>query len=254
VSLAGERLINPRLGKIRFMPRAPEERSGFDRYASGYHTCLNQALAATGEDTEYFARGRVRWLARCLSKLNLSPASVLDFGCGTGTTAPLLLAKLRCKSVLGVDSSSESIAQANQALSSPAIRFLPLRDFHSRDAFDCVYCNGVFHHIPLSERLDTVNLIRSALRPGGIFAFWENNPWNPGTRYVMSQCAFDEDAITVSPTGAHRMLRRAGFERLRTDYLFYFPNALARLRPLESILRKIPLGGQYQILCRRTEV
>ena len=37
-----------------------------------------------------------------------------------------------------------------------------------------------------------------ALRPGGLFAFWENNPWNPGTRLVMSRIPFDRDAITLS--------------------------------------------------------
>jgi SAM-dependent methyltransferase len=151
-----------------------------------------------------------------------------------------------------VDSSSESIAEANQNHSSESIRFLSLRNFHSRDEFDCVYCNGVFHHVPVPERLGAVNLIQSALRPGGVFAFWENNPWNPGTRYVMSRCAFDEDAINLSPGEARRMLRRAGFEILRTDYLFYFPNSLAALRPLEPMLRRVPLGGQYQVLCRRT--
>ena len=235
------------------MPAAPEDRSGFDRYAHSYHSCLNQALAPTGESTEFFARGRVCWLAQCLSQLSVRPASVLDFGCGTGATAPLLLAALGCKSVLGVDSSYESIEQANQTQSRQAIRFVALSDFRSRDEFDCVYCNGVFHHIPLPERLAAVNLIRSALRPGGVFAFWENNPWNLGTQYVMSRCAFDENAIKMSSAAARRMLRRAGFEILRTDHLFYFPNSLAALRPLESMLRKIPLGGQYQVLCRRTE-
>ncbi len=235
------------------MPMAPEKHSGFDQYACGYHSCLNQALSATGENTEYFARGRVRWLAECLSQLNTRPKSVLDFGCGTGSTAPVLLAELRCKSVMGVDSSSESIAHAHQTHSSQATQFVSLRDFQCTNEFDCVYCNGVFHHIPIPERSGAANLVRSALRPGGIFAFWENNPWNPGTRYVMSRCAFDEDAITVSAAAARRMLRRAGFEVVRTDYLFYFPNALAALRPLESMLRKIPLGGQYQILCRKSE-
>jgi SAM-dependent methyltransferase len=252
VTASGLRRINLRVSKIHIMSTAPDEQTGFDRYACGYHSCLNQALAATGEDTEYFARGRVRWMARALSQLNLKPASVLDFGCGTGTTAPLLLAELGCKKLVGVDSSLESIAEANRGHSRPEIQFLPLRDFHSQNQFDCVYCNGVFHHIPLRERLAAMNLIHSALRPAGTFALWENNPWNPGTRYVMSRCAFDEDAITLSTVEARHMLKQAGFEILRTDYLFYFPHALAFLRPLESMLHKIPLGGQYQILCRKT--
>ena len=238
------------MGKIHIMPEAPEQ-SGFDRYARGYHACLNQALAATGEDTEYFARGRVRWLAQCLTQLDVKAASVLDFGCGTGATAPLLLAELSCNNVVGVDSSAESIDQAQQSQSQAAIQFLNLRDFKSQGKFDCGYCNGVFHHIPLQERSGALQLIRSALRPGGVFALWENNPWNPGTRYVMSQCEFDEDAIPLSPGAARDMLQQAGFEILRTDYLFYFPRSLAFLRPLESVLRKVPLGGQYQVFCRK---
>jgi trans-aconitate methyltransferase len=232
------------------MSTAPDEPSGFDQYARGYHTCLNQALAATGEDTEYFARGRVRWLAHCLAQLKVKPASVLDFGCGTGATAPVLLAELGCENVVGVDSSPESIAQARENYPAQA-RFLALREFRSQDQFDCVYCNGVFHHIPPAERLEAAKLILAALRPGGIFALWENNPWNPGTCYVMSQCVFDEDAITISARAARRLLQQAGFEILRTDYRFYFPRSLAFLRPLEPILHKVALGGQYQVLCRK---
>jgi hypothetical protein len=25
------------------------------------------------------------------------------------------------------------------------------------------------------------------MRPGGVVALWENNPWNPATRYVMGR-------------------------------------------------------------------
>ena len=64
------------------------------------------------------------------------------------------------------------------------------------------YCNGVFHHIPLVERSAAVACVNRALRAGGLFALWENNPWNPGTRYVMAHCDFDRDAITLTPPGA----------------------------------------------------
>jgi len=40
-----------------------------------------------------------------------------------------------------------------------------------------------------------------------------NNPWNPGTRYVMSRCEFDEDAITLSPPQCRKLLRSSGFGR-----------------------------------------
>jgi hypothetical protein len=85
-----------------------------------------------------------------------------------------------------------------------------------------------------------------------LFAFWENNPWNPGTQYVMSRCTFDEQAIKISPREAKKMLCNAGFRILRTDSLFYFPRQLNLLRPAESWLRALPLGGQYLVLCKIT--
>ena len=118
---------------------------------------------------------------------------------------------------------------------------------------DAAYCNGVFHHIVPEQRLPNLRLIYESLRPGGMFAFWENNPWNPGTNYVMSKCAFDQDAIKISPLEASRLVGGVGFDILRIDYLFFFPHALRGLRVLEGALRKVPVGGQYQVLCRKPE-
>ncbi len=115
-----------------------------------------------------------------------------------------------------------------------------------------VYCNGVFHHIPPAQRAQTVNYIWHSLRPGGLFALWENNPWNPGTRYVMSKIPFDHDAITLVPPEARDLLRQGGFEIIRTDFLFLFPKPLKSLRWIEPWLRAMPLGGQYQVLCRKS--
>jgi SAM-dependent methyltransferase len=118
-------------------------------------------------------------------------------------------------------------------------------------AIDLAFCNGVFHHIPLEQRDAALGYICSSLRPGGLFSFWENNPWNPGTRYVMSRIPFDRDAIKISPTEARGLLRKNGFEIVRTDFLFFFPNFLKVLRWTEQALAGIPLGGQYQVLCRK---
>jgi hypothetical protein len=66
----------------------------------------------------------------------------------------------------------------------------------------------------------------------------------------MSNCAFDENAITISPRAARKLLSEAGFEILRTDSLFYFPRQLHFLRPVERWLHALPLGGQYLVLCQ----
>jgi SAM-dependent methyltransferase len=115
-----------------------------------------------------------------------------------------------------------------------------------------VYCNGVFHHIPLAERDAAVDYIYRSLRPGGLFSLWENNPWNPGTRYVMAQLVFDRDAIRLTAAESMKRARQRGFAVISVDYRFFFPRFLAGLRFLEPQLAGVPLGAQYQVLCRKT--
>jgi len=228
----------------------------FDQYAAEYDVALNQGLAHSGERKEYFAEGRIRWLARRLRSLGASAERVLDFGCGTGASTPYFFDVLGARSVLGVDVSEQSLTVARSAQGRrPGVRFAAIEvDSGPVAAFELAFCNGVFHHIPPAERLTAVRYVERALRPGGVFAFWENNPWNPGTRYVMSRVPFDRDAITLTPPEARRLLSAGGLEVLRTEFLFIFPRFLHRLRPLEPALSALPLGGQYLVLCRKSRV
>ena len=77
------------------------------------------------------------------------------------------------------------------------------------------------------------------------------NPWNPGTRLVMRRIPFDRDAKLLSPPHARELLTRAGFNVLRTDFLFLFPRVLSALRPPEGRLARFPVGAQYMVLCRK---
>ncbi len=225
--------------------------SQFDHHADTYEADLNQALSASGENKDYFARGRVGWLARCLRQLRVEPRSAIDFGCGIGDTSVLLREALSLNSVLGLDVSVRSLELATLRNASSGCRFITFQAHVPGGDVDLVYCNGVFHHIPIGERDSALDYILRCLTPGGVFALWENNPWNPGARYVMSQCAFDRNAIPLSPRKAVSMLQRRGFQIISVDFLFFFPRFLKSLRFLEPHFSGIPLGAQYQVLCRR---
>ena len=227
------------------------EPAEFDRFADNYDECLNDALAASGETKEFFARARVEWLAKCLAEFGLPARSVLDYGCGTGDTTALLGECLGSQSVVGLDVSERSLERA-RGTHGARCRFLTFAEYSPDGSVDAIYCNGVFHHIPVAERAEAIAYIGRCLRPGGVFALWENNPWNPGSQYVMHKCVFDQDAVKISPPEAARLLRKAGFEILGTDFRFFFPRALRAMRPLEAFLAKVPLGGQYQVLARKT--
>ena len=225
--------------------------TGFDDYAENYDAALDRGLSVSGEGKDYFAQERVTWLARKLAQLGAQPSQILDFGCGTGTATPHLLGLNERVAVTGVEISAKSLLVARQEHGSPRARFVALAEYQPAGHVDLAFCNGVFHHIPLAERAEAVDLVFRALRPGGLFAFWENNPWNPGTRYVMSRIPFDRDAITLSVREAKRLLVTGGFTVVRTDFLFWFPRALRWLRGLEPLLTQVPLGAQYLVLCRK---
>src|SRR3972149_1665400 len=179
--------------------------SGFDSYAHDYDTALNRGLAVSGEDKTFFAKGRILWLSRCLKKLAFAPRSVLDYGCGTGTATPFFLDILRAESVVGVDLSAKSLEVARQTQTGLPVEYRLISDYNPSATIDLAFCNGVFHHIAPQERLEIVRWIGRCLRPGGIFALWENNPWNPGARYVMSRIPFDQDAVMLWPGEARKM-------------------------------------------------
>jgi SAM-dependent methyltransferase len=225
----------------------------FDDYAQHYDDALNRGLAATGEPKDYFAHGRIQWLSRCLQQLSEQPKLIMDFGCGDGSTSEYFLAMSKDNSVIGVDTSEKSLELATRNYGSQRASFLPIAQYEPKAELDLAYCSGVFHHIPVAERASAVDYVYRSLRPGGFFSFWENNPWNPGTRYVMSRIPFDRDAITLKPPEAVSLLQSGGFEILRRDSLFYFPKQLKWLRWLEPYLICLPLGGQYQVLCRKSK-
>ena len=223
----------------------------FDQYADDYDASLAAALELSGEDRMFYAKGRVSWLDRCLRDLKFAPQRALDFGCGVGTTSPLLCDEFSLDQTVGVDVSPRSIELARANQGSDHCSFYLMNEYKPDATLDLAYCNGVFHHIPLNERLNSAKYIHNALRPGGIFALWENFAMNPGTRYVMSHCVFDKDAITLTPGQSRQLLKSAGFEILRTDFAFIFPRFLKFLRPLEKLLVKLPLGAQYQVLAQK---
>ena len=217
-----------------------------------YEEMLAQGLSLSGESREYFALGRIRVLSRRLRAAAATPRRILDFGCGTGETSKLLLENFPGATVVGVDAASRAVDSARRAFECPGLEFATPEVLASRAPFDLAYSNGVFHHVPPSDRVAVATLVRDALAPGGHFALFENNPWNPGARWVMRRIPFDHDAVMLSIREARALVSAAGLiPTAGTSTLFYFPRALRALRPLEGPLSRLPLGAQYLLLARR---
>ncbi|MTD46244.1 methyltransferase domain-containing protein [Conexibacter sp. W3-3-2] len=119
----------------------------FDEFADDYEAALEKGISLSGEDGAYFAQARVTWTARRLLQLGHHPSAALDFGCGTGSTTPLLLGLDGVESVVGTDVSRGLLDVARRDFASPGTAFIPLEE-PLEEMFDLAYCNGVFHHIP----------------------------------------------------------------------------------------------------------
>lgn len=223
----------------------------FDDYSEDYDSALAEGLSVAGENKEYFATGRIQWLRGRLDELRERSERVLDFGCGDGSASELILKYLGARETIGVDTSSRMVALGRRKYGSDCSRFFHMNEYRPNADVDLVYSNGVFHHIAPSERPQALDYVYRCLRAGGLFALWENNPWNPGTRYVMSRIPFDRDAITLSSIEARSLLRRLGFQTLRTDYLFVFPRQFGTFRWIEPHVCWLPLGGQYMVLAKK---
>jgi len=231
--------------------------SYFDAYASDYDQALQSGLSVSGESSEFFARSRLSWLRRRLDEFGTSVDSVLDFGCGVGAATDHFISELGVQRYLGIDPSVSSISLAQENLASRdlgknhRIDYQNTADYDPDEQFDLVFCNGVFHHIALEARSDAIKTIFRSIRPGGVFAFWENNPYSIPARYVMSRIPFDRDAIMVWPRQARKQMRDVGFDVLLTDYCFLFPAMMSWLRWSEGFVRHVPLGAQYLILSKK---
>jgi SAM-dependent methyltransferase len=215
----------------------------FDR-AAEYEAMLNQGIGLSGESQEFFIAGRIQDMQARVS----TPRRILDFGCGTGKACVHLAAVFPQANVVGADLSDDALRYARANFASDRVTFAKIGDLPQFERFDLCYVNGVFHHIAPADRQQTLVIIRRMLNDRAYLALFENNPWNPGTRMVMSRIPFDRDAIPLSYLEARRRVLAAGFAVHETRFLFYLPKGLAALRFIEPLFVKVPLGAQYYVL------
>ena len=214
-----------------------------------YDTMLEKGISATGNDKKFFIKGRLDHILNQSAKLD-SVRTILDFGCGTGETSNELAKLFPKADVLGSDLSENAIRYASQKYSRHNLRFVTLADIPPT-TFDLIYLNGVIHHIALNQRFTEVQTLFRLSHPGTRIWIFENNPFNPGTQWAMYSNPFDKGVIKISPSQLQKLMIDAGFKPIQTDFLFYFPQFLSWLRPLEKYLIRFPFGGQYGVLAQK---
>ena len=130
---------------------------------------------------------------------NLSPRTILDFGCGQGRIMlPLAHAFPQAHSV-GADISDEALGQAHTRLSSCGLQvsFVNLTAAEIQGSYDLLHSFVVFQHIPVRAGLKRFAELIAKLNPNGIGvmhfvyahpkslsrrAFYQARKWLPGAQ------------------------------------------------------------------------
>ncbi len=222
-----------------------DQHRAFDDYYEEYNTLMekNLRIVTPKGNISYFAEHKMAIFKKLVKP---EPARILEYGCGIGNNLPFLRQNFPGIPIWGCDTSEKSLEIARQRF--PDIRFFLISgegtgDFRS----DCILVADVIHHIPGPFRDHYMKKILGFLEAGGEIVFFEHNPYNPLTRFLVSTCPFDDKAELLSLRCMRGLLRKHGLTVKESGYCFYFPEFLRYFDAFEHLLTWIPLGGKYYV-------
>jgi len=220
----------------------------FERYSASYDELLQDPIRDrfTGNCPAFFHL-RKRDLIRdyCRRRdLNTHRLSYLDLGCGKGELVTLLRPDFG--HVAGCDLSPKMMESVRGI--ETRVQEDPGKIPFDSETFDFVTAVCVYHHVAPGSRAELTAEIRRVLKPDGVLAIIDHNPFNPVTRLIVGRAPVDSGAILLTPSAVRRLLRGAGFNVHEQSSFLYFPACLyRRCGSLERLLAKIPLGGQFAV-------
>jgi SAM-dependent methyltransferase len=221
--------------------------ANFDHYAEIYHQVHTQNIRVTGENSEYFAQYKARYIARRMGS-NFH-GKILDFGCGVGMLSACLKRVFAQAIVDGYDISDASLARVPSDIRGGGTF---TSDWNCLGyCYDLIVVTNVLHHVPPTQRQQIMVSLCQKLGPEGLLVIVEHNPLNPLTRRAVDTCPFDDDAILLPAREVAAHIEKCGLKILRRDYIVFFPRMLALFRSLEPYLNWFPAGAQYAVIAKR---
>lgn len=116
-----------------------------------------------------FEKERTQPSIDLIEKINFSPKSILDMGCGPGNSTSLLYGRFENSEITGIDISENMLKKARESY--PYINFEKINietELGKLRSYDLIFSNACLHWIPNHERL--YESIFEKLNAGGMLA------------------------------------------------------------------------------------
>lgn len=230
-----------------------DKQVSFDDYVETYKSEIDGSIGFIGQDVDFFIEIKAELLLKIAQKNfgNFDKIKVLDIGSGVGLVDKFL--KLKIKNLYGVDIEEGVVEKAK--LNNPEVNYmiydgarLPFED----NTFDLCFAINVMHHVPPAEWENFAQEMQRILKPSGIAAVFEHNPFNPLTRKVVRDCEFDRDAVLLSHGKIKSLFNNAGLKIHSDAYIVFFPLKAKFFRYIESALGWLPFGAQQFVTGRKS--
>lgn len=232
--------------------RGPETQVSFDDYVETYRTEIDDSIGFIGQDVDFFIEIKAELLLKIAKKnfSSLEKIKVLDIGSGVGLVDRFL--KSEIKHLHGVDVEEGVVEKAK--INNPEVDYrlydgakLPFED----NTFDLCFAINVMHHVPPGMWDNFAREMFRVLKPGGIAAVFEHNPWNPLTRLAVARCEFDRDAVLLNHGKIKSLFKNAGLKVFDDSYIVFFPFKAKLFRSIETIIEWLPIGAQHYVTGRK---
>lgn len=224
----------------------------FNKFSETYKNELEKSIKFSGQSAEFYTEIKAQHILRLTNKFKgkLNELNVLDFGCGIGHTDNFLAHKFGC--LTGVDIANDAVEKAIKL--NPSVIYktydgskLPFKD----NTFDIVFTICVVHHLSVKQRDHFIYEIKRVLKTDGLMMIFEHNPLNILTRYAVSNCSFDRDAVLINKSELKALLLRNELVVTDESYIIFFPFKGMFFRSIEIGLNRLPLGAQYYVVAKK---
>lgn len=229
-----------------------EKQVSFDDYVETYKTEVQDSIGFIGQDVDFFIEVKAKLLLKLAGKYlgATDRIKALDIGSGVGLVDKYI--KREIKDLYGVDVEDGVVEKAK--INNPEVNYsrydgtrLPFVD----NTFDLAFAINVMHHVPPDMWENFTEEMHRVLKPGGIAAVFEHNPYNPLTRKAVKDCEFDRDAVLLKHSKILRLFKRAGLKIAEDKFIIFFPFKAGIFRSIETVLGWLPLGAQQYAAGRK---